>query len=81
MESSNDSDYTPGDLCSSKEDEEATKIHKEFKAFKKKMRKGEVADFDDVVLERPQVVPTCLPVEDEGNSTPYADTIVGEDSI
>ena len=47
---SEDSDYMPGDACSSEEDDEAVEILSKYKAFKKKLRKGEMASLDDVVL-------------------------------
>ena len=36
---SEDSDYMPGDACSSKKDDEAAEILSKYKAFKKKLRK------------------------------------------
>ena len=48
--SSEDSDYVPGDACSSEEDEEAHEILKRIKNFKKKLRSGGVASLDDVEL-------------------------------
>ena len=48
--SSEDSDYVPGDACSSEEDEEAHEILKMIKNFKKKLRSGGVASLDDVEL-------------------------------
>jgi len=45
-----DSDYMPGDDCSSEEDDEAADILRKFRAFKKKLRNGEMASLDDVVL-------------------------------
>jgi len=50
LDDSEDSDYMPRDACSSKEDDEAAEILNKYKAFKKKLRKGEMASLDDVVL-------------------------------
>ncbi|KAJ1254186.1 hypothetical protein BS78_K107800 [Paspalum vaginatum] len=50
-DSSSDSDYFPRDEEASEEDEEAGDIKKKFKAFKKKMKKGEGVCLDDIVLE------------------------------
>ncbi|KAK3151111.1 hypothetical protein QOZ80_3AG0241870 [Eleusine coracana subsp. coracana] len=69
---SSESDYIPGDVASSKEDGEATDILKKFKAFKKKMKKGQTTNLDDVVLEEETSMPSgFVGLEDEGNETPY----------
>ncbi|XP_066374845.1 uncharacterized protein [Miscanthus floridulus] len=73
--SNTDGEYMPGDSCSSGDDEEATQIHKKFKDFKKKIKKGEAASLDDVIYEgvdsRPQ---NEQEDEDDGNNTPYLDS-------
>jgi alpha-galactosidase len=70
--SSKDSNYMPGDACSSEEDEEAVEILKRFKSFKKKLRTGVVASLDDVELsEHAPKVPE-VQVDSEGYCTPYA---------
>ncbi|CAD6229812.1 unnamed protein product [Miscanthus lutarioriparius] len=70
-----DGEYMPGDSCSYGDDEEATQIHKKFKDFKKKIKKGEAASLDDVIYEgvdsRPQ---NEQEDEDDGNNTPYLDS-------
>ena len=76
--SSEDSDYVPGDACSSEEDEEAHEILKRFKNFKK-LWSGGVASLDDVELtdNGPKAVETEL--QSEGYDTPYAES--DEDSM
>jgi len=78
--SSEDSDYVPGDACSSEEDEEAHEILKRFKKFKKKLRSGGVASLDDVELTNngPKAAQTEL--QSEGCDTLYADSD-DEDSV
>jgi alpha-galactosidase len=73
--SNTDSEYMPGDSCSFCDDEEATEIHRKFKNFKKKVKKGEAASLDDVIYEsvasRPE---NGQEDEDDGNGTPYLDS-------
>ncbi|CAL5025564.1 unnamed protein product [Urochloa decumbens] len=70
--SSTDSDYMPGDSCSSEDDEEAAEILKKFKEFKK-WNKGDCASLDDVVLEGSTALPAGFALdEEEGYGTPYA---------
>ncbi|KAG8097117.1 hypothetical protein GUJ93_ZPchr0013g34709 [Zizania palustris] len=71
--SDNDSEYLPGDEASSGEDEEATEILKKFKQFKTKLKAGEAANLDDVVLDRPKEVTWMYEIEDDGNATSYED--------
>ncbi|KAK3164361.1 hypothetical protein QOZ80_1AG0016580 [Eleusine coracana subsp. coracana] len=69
---SSESDYISGDVASSEEDEGATDILKKLQAFKKKMKKGQTTNLDDVVLEEETSMPSGLVgLEDEGNETPY----------
>ena len=49
--SDTDSEYMPGDSCSSGDDEEAEQIHRRFKDFKKKFKRGEATSLDDVIYE------------------------------
>ena len=78
--SSEDSDYVPGDACSSEEDEEAHEILKRFKNFKKKLRSVGVASLDDVELtdNGPKAAETEL--QSEVYDTPYAESD-DEDSV
>ena len=46
--SSEDSDYIPGDDSASEVDEEAAEIMKKFKEFKRKCKKGQIAHLDDI---------------------------------
>ena len=69
LDSSSESEYMPGDSGSSEDDVEAVEIQRKFKEFKHKMRKGEVAQLDDIVLE------TLRPgANEDGYCTPYADS-------
>lgn len=78
---SSDSDYLPGDDCPSEDDEEVIEILEKFKEFKKRLQAGQVANLDDVVLDRPKEVSNLYEIEDEGNVTPYANSSDDEDSI
>jgi len=73
--SDTDSEYMPGDSCSSGDDDEAAQICRKYKDFKKKLKRGEASSLDDVIYEgitsRPQ---TRQEGEDDGNCTPYADS-------
>jgi alpha-galactosidase len=77
--SNTDSDYMPGDSCSSGDDEEEDQIHRKFKDFKKKFKRGEATSLDDVIYEgvasRPR---TGQEDEDDGNYTPYVDSTNAE---
>ena len=79
-ESSEDSDYVPGDACSSEEDEEANKILKRFKTFKKGLRSGGLASLDDVEVSGRAPKQSEIEVPIEGYDTPYADSD-DEDSV
>jgi len=73
-ESDTDSEYMLGDSCSSGDDEEATHIYKKFKNFKKKFKRGEAANLDDVIYEGATSMPESRQEdEDDGNYTPYLD--------
>ena len=50
---------------SSEEDEEAIQILKSFKQFKSKLKAGEPANIDDVILERPKEVSQVYELEDD----------------
>ncbi|KAK3123177.1 hypothetical protein QOZ80_8AG0625470 [Eleusine coracana subsp. coracana] len=70
------------DEASLEEDEEALDILKKFKAFKRKMRNGEVAWLDGVVLGGSSAMPTgfsCLVVE--GDTEYYETDDEGSDEI
>ena len=71
---SEDSDYMPGDACSSEEDDEAAEILSKYKAFKKKLRKGEMASLDDVVLGSKAAKQVQEDTQSEGYDTPYVDS-------
>jgi alpha-galactosidase len=49
--SNTDSEYMPGDSCSSSDDDEATQICRKFKDYKKKLKRGKAASLDDVIYE------------------------------
>ncbi|KAF8667739.1 hypothetical protein HU200_052649 [Digitaria exilis] len=73
-----DSDYMPGDDCSSEDDEETHEILKRFKTFKMKLRSGAVPTLADVELgDHAQNVPQ---VDSEGYGTPYPESN-DEDSV
>lgn len=74
--SSSDSEYLPGDSCTSGEDDEAKEIFlRNFKVFKKKVRSGRAAQLDDVFVDGPKTqVGDCSVIEDDGHATPYADS-------
>ena len=73
--SSSDSEYLPGDSCTSGEDDEAKEILRNFKVFKKKVRSGRAAELDDVFVDGPKTqVGDCSVIEDDGHATPYADS-------
>jgi alpha-galactosidase len=76
-----DSDYIPSDEAASEEDEEASEIFTKFKQFKSKLKGGEAASLDDVVLERPKEVSDMCEIEDDGNATSYENSYGEEDSI
>jgi alpha-galactosidase len=76
-----DSDYLPDDEASSGEDEEAIEIFTKFNQFRTKLKAGEAANLDDVVLEGPKKVPTMYEIEDDGNATSYEDSSGEEDSV
>ena len=77
---SEDSDYMPGDDCSSEEDDEAADILRKFRAFKKKLRNGEMATLDDVLLGSQASKGAQEEVESEGYDTPYLESN-DEDSV
>lgn len=80
--SSSDSDYLPGDDSASEEDEEAVQILRKFKELKRKMRGGQRATLDDIVVEGANyAMPIGFEYEDDGNETPYADSSDDEDSL
>jgi len=56
LEDNSDSEFLPRDDNSSEEDEEVVQIQKKFKEFKKNMNSGQVANLDDVILDRPSDV-------------------------
>ena len=58
LKDSSDSEFLPRDDNSSEEDEEVVQIQKKFKEFKKSMKSGQVANLDDVILDRPNSAPT-----------------------
>jgi len=71
---SKDSDYMPGDDCTSEEDDEAADILRKFRAFKKKLRNGEMASLDDVVLGSQAEKGVQDEVESEGYGTSYLES-------
>ena len=79
--SSSDSEYLPGDDMSSEEDEEAIQILKSFKQFKSKLKAGEPANIDDVILERPKAVSQVYELEDDAQETEYEDSSAKVDSV
>jgi alpha-galactosidase len=77
--SDTDSDYMPGDSCSSGDDEEAAQIYKKFRNFKKKFKRGEAVNLDDVIYEGVASMPESRQEdEDDGNCTPYMDSTDAE---
>ena len=66
LEDSSDSEFLPGDDNSSEEDEEV-QIQKKFMEFKKSMNSGQVANRDDVILDRPISGPTTFELDDDAN--------------
>ena len=80
LEESSDSEFLPGDDNSSEEDEEVVHIQKKFKEFKKSMKSGQVANLDDVILDRPNSAPTTFELHDDANDTPYAHSSVEHES-
>ena len=64
----------PGDACSSKKDDEAAEILSKYKAFKKKLRKGEKASLDDVVLDSKAAKQVEEDSQSEGYDTPYVES-------
>jgi putative ribosome biogenesis GTPase RsgA len=72
--SSLDSGFILGDDSSSEEDEEAKEILRKFKQFNKKLRSGQVAHLDDIVLESSTTMIAGYSVAEDGNETPYLDT-------
>ncbi|KAL6888250.1 hypothetical protein ACP4OV_009276 [Aristida adscensionis] len=51
-EDSSDGDYLPGDSSSSDDDEEGEQIQRASREFKRKLKKGEVANLDNVLLDK-----------------------------
>ncbi|CAN6167321.1 unnamed protein product, partial [Urochloa humidicola] len=78
---SSDSDYLVGDEASSGEDDEATEILKKFKQFKGKLKVGEAANLDDVVLKTPKEAGNIYELDDDANATSYEDSSADEDSV
>ena len=74
-----DSDFLPGDDSPSEDDEEGNDIHCKFKQFKKKMKGGQVADLDDVILDSTSM-PAPVEIEDDGDVTPYDNSSAAEGS-
>lgn len=72
--SDTDSEYMPGDSCTSGDDDEASQIFRKFKDFKKKLRRGDAASLDDVIFEGCSPRSEAAVGEDDGNCTPYADS-------
>ncbi|CAN6303386.1 unnamed protein product [Urochloa humidicola] len=81
ISSDNDSDYLKGDDSSSGEDDEAEEIMRNFKQFKNKLKAGEAANLDDVILGTLKEVGNMYELEDDGNATSYEDTDGEEDSV
>jgi hypothetical protein len=73
-DSSSDSEFVPGDDSSSEKDEEGKEILRKFKQFKKKLRSGQVAHLDDIVLESSTAMLAGYAAAEDGNETPYLDT-------
>ncbi|CAD6336060.1 unnamed protein product [Miscanthus lutarioriparius] len=80
LEDNSDSGFLPGDDNSSEEDEEVVQIQKKFKEFKKSMNSGQVANLDDVILDRPISGPTTYELDDDANDTPYANSSAEDES-
>ena len=80
LEDNSDSEFLPRDDNSSEEDEEVVQIQKKFKEFKKSMKSGQVANLDDVILDRPNSRPTTFELDDDANDTPYANSSVEDES-
>ncbi|XP_066320719.1 protein bfr2-like [Miscanthus floridulus] len=80
LEDSSDSEFLSGDDNSSEEDEEVVQIQKKFKEIKKSMKSGQVANLDDVILDRPNSGPTTFELDDDANGTPYANSCVEDES-
>jgi alpha-galactosidase len=73
--SDTDSDYIAGDSCSSGDDEETTEIYRKFRTFKKKLKRGEATNLDDVIYEGVASIPENKEEDlDDGNCTPYWDS-------
>ena len=70
-ESSADSDYMHGDSCSSEDDDEAVEIIKKFRDLKKKMKEGQSATLDDVVLKGSTGMLAGFEIIEDGYGTPY----------
>jgi len=70
-ESSADSDYMHGDSCSSEDDDEAAEIIKKFRDLKKKMKEGQSATLDDVVLKGSTGMLAGFEIIEDGYGTPY----------
>ncbi|XP_066311278.1 uncharacterized protein [Miscanthus floridulus] len=77
LEDNSDSEFLPGDDNSSEEDEEVVQIQKK---FKKSMNSGQVANLDDVILDRPISGPTTFELNDDANDTPYANSSAEDES-
>lgn len=73
--SSSDSEYLPGDISTSEDDEEAKEILKKFREFKKKVKSGVSAHLDDVFVEAPsRQSGDFLVISDGGYQTTYSNT-------
>ncbi|WVZ87075.1 LOW QUALITY PROTEIN: hypothetical protein U9M48_033767 [Paspalum notatum var. saurae] len=73
-DSDEDNDYFPGDEHGSEEDEEAEVIKNKFKEFKKKLKKGECATLDDIVLEGSTKATSYVELEGGGDDIAYEQT-------
>jgi alpha-galactosidase len=60
-----------GDSCSSEDDDEAAKIIKKFRDLKKKMKEGQSATLDDVVLKGSTGMLAGFEIIEDGYGTPY----------
>jgi alpha-galactosidase len=78
---SSESEYLPGDECSSENDDEVQEIQTKFREFKRRLKAGQVANLDEVILDSPKEMPNLYEIEDEGNLTPYDGSSDDDDSI
>jgi len=76
--SSDDSDYIPGDDSASEVDEEAAEIMKKFKEFKRKCKAGEIARLDDVICSG-NFHSHSVEQDEDGYGTAYEDSSDEED--